>query len=157
MGLKVYIGSDHRGVNFKKRIVEFLKSFGHEIADEGVFDENVSCDYPKIAYKVAKNVVGEKGSRGILLCMSGIGQAIAANKVHGARAALCYNAEAAALSRQHNDANILVLSAKFIRDDQVEEILKNWFTSEFEGGRHERRVNQISLIEEGKDPGNDDC
>ena len=118
----------------------------------GAFDESVPCDYPKVSYKVARSVVKTPNSRGILLCMSGIGQAIAANKVPGAYAALCYNVASAKLSRQHNNANILVLGAKFVKAKDLPRLIKTWLTTEFAGGRHERRVNQIKNIEKGKTP-----
>src|SRR5476649_2686837 len=111
--MKVFTGSDHRGFQLKKKVDDVLKSLGHEVVDMGTHHENVACDYPEIAYKVAVEVVRNPGSRGILLCMSGIGHSIAANKVPGVYAALVYNKEAAALARQHNDSNVLVLGAKF--------------------------------------------
>ncbi|MBI5149685.1 MAG: ribose 5-phosphate isomerase B [Candidatus Omnitrophica bacterium] len=144
---KIYIGADHRGFPLKDRIVKLLGRRGYAVKDMGAFDEAQSCDYPQVARKVARAVAGAKNSRGILVCMSGIGQAIAANKVRGAYAALCYNAEAAALSRQHNNANILVLGAKFVKDKDVPKILDAWFGAEFEGGRHGRRFEQIKKIE----------
>jgi len=145
--MNVYIGADHRGCEFKNKIAALLNAQGHDVNDMGVYDESTSCDYPEIAYKVASEVAKSQDSRGVLVCMSGIGQAIAANKVRGAYAALCYNEEAAALSRRHNNANILVLGSKFVVPDELEMILKTWMTTKFEGGRHERRVNQIKDLE----------
>ena len=145
--MKIYIGADHRGFPFKDKIVKLLGLRGYIVEDMGTFDETLACDYPQVAQKVAKAVARTKGSRGILVCMSGIGQSIAANKVRGAYAALCYNAEAAALSRQHNNANILVLGAKFVKGKDVPKILDAWLTAEFEGGRHHRRFEQIKKIE----------
>ena len=147
--MKVFIGADHRGVKFKAKISQILSSLGYEPVDVGAFDESQSCDYPKIAYQVATRVAKARSGRGILVCMSGIGQAMAANKVKGAVAALCYNAEAAKLSRQHNNANVLVLSAKFTPANQLKRIINIWLTTEFEGGRHQRRVNQMKKIERG--------
>jgi len=147
--MKIYIGADHRGFNFKKRIEKILNDQGYDVFDMGSFDSTNSCDYPEIAYKVASKVAQLRNGRGILVCMSGIGQAIAANKVRGAYAALCYNAESAALSRKHNNANILVLGSKFIKAKDLGKILKTWLNTEFEGGRHQRRVNQIRKIEKG--------
>ncbi len=146
---KIYIGADHRGIPLKERIVKLLARRGCAIEDMGAFDETKTYDYPQIASRVAKQVAKTKDSRGILVCMSGIGQAIAANKVRGAYAALCYSAEAAALSRQHNNANILVLGAKFVKEKDVPKILDAWLAAEFEGGRHERRFEQIRKIEKG--------
>lgn len=145
----IYIGADHRGVTYKQKILDELEKMEIDVVDVGAHSSSKSCDYPKIAYKVATNVVNTKNSFGILVCMSGIGQSIAANKVHGARAALCYNAEAAKLSRQHNNANILVFSSKFVKAADIKKILKVWLTTPFEGGRHLRRVNQIKKIESG--------
>jgi ribose 5-phosphate isomerase B len=147
--MKIYIGADHRGYHFKKKIQKILKDQGYDVLDVGTFDSTESCDYPHIAYKVASKVAQLRTSRGILVCMSGIGQAVAANKVRGAYAALCYNAASAALSRKHNNANILVLGAKFVKMKDLEKILKIWLSTKFEGGRHQRRVNQIRSIEKG--------
>ena len=147
--MKVYIGADHRGVNFKKKIIKTLIGQKHNVIDLGAHESSASCDYPKIALKVAAAVTKSKSNRGILVCMSGIGQTIAANKVRGAYAALCYNAQSAALSREHNNANILVLSAKFVKSNALRKILKTWLTTKFEGGRHQRRFNQIRKIEKG--------
>jgi len=148
--VKIYIGADHRGVNFKNKIVTILNGIGQNVIDCGTKKSQKSCDYPKIAYKVAKQVAKSKNDRGVLICMSGIGQTIAANKVRGAYAALCYNARSAALSRQHNNSNILVLSAKFVKQKDLKIILKTWLETSFEGGRHLRRFNQIKKIEKGK-------
>jgi RpiB/LacA/LacB family sugar-phosphate isomerase len=148
--LRIFIGADHRGVAFKEKIKKILGKLKVSFKDVGTFDPDVSCDYPKIAYDVATHVAGSKNSRGILVCMSGIGQAMAANKVPGAYAALCYNVESAKLSRAHNNANILVLGAKFVRPTDIERMVKVWLLTEFEGGRHLRRVNLMKKIEQGK-------
>ena len=145
--MKIFIGADHRGYQFKKIIVEKLHDRGDEVVDLGTHQENEACDYPKIAYAVATHVVRARGARGILVCMTGLGQAIAANKIPGAYAALCYTPETAALSRQHNNANILVLGAKFINPKELPEIVDVWLKSKFEGGRHLRRTKQIKEIE----------
>ncbi len=147
--MKVYIGADHRGVSFKEKIKKILNDQGHDPVDVGAYEVTASCDYPKIAYKVAKAVAKLRNGRGVLVCMSGIGQAMAANKVRGAYAALCYNADSAALSRKHNNANILVLGSKFVKPSEIGKILRIWLNTEFEGGRHRRRVNQIKKIEKG--------
>tara|TARA_B100000745_G_scaffold253061_1_gene175376 strand:- start:41 stop:496 length:456 start_codon:yes stop_codon:yes gene_type:complete len=149
--MKIYIGTDHRGVEFKKKIQKILENWDHDVIDCGTNDPDVSCDYPKIAYKVASQVASSSKNRGILLCMSGIGQAIAANKVKGAYAALCCNPEAAQLSRQHNNANVLVIGAKFVKQKDLKKIIQNFLESEFEGGRHLRRVKQMKAIENGKE------
>lgn len=148
--MKVYIGADHRGYSMKEKIIKKLQASNYTVIDEGTDNAEESCDYPKIAYKVASGVSKSAQNRGILICMSGIGQAMAANKVKGAYAALCYNAEAAELSRRHNNANVLVLSAKFTPRGQENKIVENFLKTEFEGGRHKRRVAQIKKIENGK-------
>lgn len=147
--MKVYIGADHRGIEFKANIRTIVSELGYSVEDVGT-NSTESCDYPVIAQKVARGVLAEEGNRGILVCMSGIGQSIAANKVDGILAALCYNTEAARLSRQHNNANVLVLSAKFVDPDELPELLRVWLTTAFEGGRHARRVELIHEIEQGK-------
>ncbi len=125
--MKIFVGADHRGFQLKKKVDEWLKGLGHEVVDMGTHTESVACDYPQIAYKVAVEVVRNPGSRGILLCMTGIGHSIAANKVPGVYAALVYNKEAAAFSRQHNDSNVLVLGSKFVDEANMLEIIKIWF------------------------------
>ena len=145
--MKIFVGADHRGFQLKKKVDEVLKSLGHEAVDMGTDTEDTACDYPLIAYKVAMEVVHNPGSRGILLCMTGIGHSIAANKVPGIYAALVYNKEVAALSRQHNDSNVLVLGSKFVDEANMLEIIKIWLSTEFEGGRHLRRKEQIQNIE----------
>lgn len=145
--MKIFIGADHRGFVLKNTITRFLKDQGHDVVDVGTHIEGVDCDYPAISYDVATSVVKTPDSRGILLCMTGIGHSIAANKVPGALATLVYNTEAAALSRQHNNANILVLGSKFVSEGEMLEIIKIWLSTAFEGGRHERRVDYIKKIE----------
>ena len=142
----IFIGADHRGFELKGRIIIALRKLGHEVVDAGSYDP-APCDYPAISYDVASHVVRMKNARGILLCLTGIGHSIAANKVPGAYAALCYNKEAAILSRQHNNANILVLGANFVPERKMTELITTWLTTEFEGGRHLRRLEQIKVIE----------
>ncbi|MDP2652509.1 MAG: ribose 5-phosphate isomerase B [Candidatus Omnitrophota bacterium] len=144
--MKVFIGADHRGFHLKAEITGLLKQLKHQVVDVGSYGEEM-CDYPEISYKLAREVARSKGSRGILVCMTGIGHSIAANKVRGAYAALCYTEEAAAFSRQHNNSNILVLGARFTPQDRIPGIVTTWLSSEFEGGRHLRRVKQIKEIE----------
>jgi len=143
--MKVAIGADHRGVEIKRRLAEAMRAMGHEVSDCGWHGTEV-CDYPDIAEAVARSVAGGAADRGILLCMSGIGMCIAANKVSGVRAGLCHTVESARLSRQHNDANVLVLAAGN-PDTPMEEIIAEWLKTPFEGGRHQRRVDKISTIE----------
>jgi ribose 5-phosphate isomerase B len=150
ISVKVFIGADHRGVGHKNKIKSILETLpGVSVVDVGAFDPEQSCDYPKIGFEVASRAARSSQNRGILLCMSGIGQSIAANKVKGARAALCYNVESAQLSRLHNNANILVLSGRFTKDSELREIVTIWLETPFEGGRHQRRLNQIKKIENG--------
>ncbi len=146
--MKVFIGADHRGYELKEQIKDLLGRLGHEAVDKGTHQPGEPCDYPELAFAVAREVAATEGTRGMLICMTGIGHVIAANKVKGAYAALCYNTEAARLSREHNNANILVLGAKFVTPGQMEEIISTWLATDFEGGRHERRVGQIRAFEE---------
>lgn len=145
--MKIFVGADHRGFQLKKKVDEALKSLGHEVKDMGTHTDSAACDYPQVALTVAREVVRHPGSRGILLCMSGLGQSIAANKVPGIYAALVYNKEAALLSRQHNDSNVLVMGSKFVDESHMLEIVKIWLSTAFEGGRHLRRKEQIQNIE----------
>lgn len=145
--MKIFIGADHRGYELKNKVNAFIRNLGHDVVDVGVHTQGVECDYPKISYDVATAVVKEKDSRGILLCMTGIGHSIAANKVPGALAALVYNREAAALCRQHNNSNILVLGSRFVDENSMQDIIKIWLETDFEGGRHQRRVDAIKSIE----------
>ena len=145
--MDIFIGADHRGFVFKRQVIKTLEFQGHTIHDMGTHVEGVDCDYPQISYDVATKVVKNPGSRGILLCLTGLGHSIAANKVPGAYAALVYNKEAAAFARQHNNSNILVLGAKFIDEPTMLDIITIWLSAQFEGGRHQRRVEQIKDIE----------
>ncbi len=145
--MKIFIGADHRGFELKAHILSLLENLGHTVVDVGSFDASVICDYPPISCEVASRVAKTRGSRGILACMTGIGHSIAANKVVGAYAALVYNKEAAVLSRQHNNANVLVLGAKFVTLQEIDDIVKVWLTTDFEGGRHLRRFKEIKAIE----------
>lgn len=150
--MKIFIGADHRGFKLKNKLVAALEKDKYAVSDLGTNTDQIGCDYPKLSYAVAKAVAKTKDSRGILVCMSGIGHSIAANKIKGVRAALCYNREAAALSRQHNNANVLILGAKFVTEKEMMKIVKVWLNEPFEGGRHLRRVNQIRKIERGLKP-----
>ncbi len=145
--MKIFIGADHRGFRLKKNVIAFLIKKGFDVVDLGAYKEGVSCDYPRVAMKLGVQVAKHKGSLGIIACMTGIGQSIAVNKIPGIRAALCYNQRAAALSRRHNDANVLVLGAKFVKAKEIQPIIRTFLNSKFEGGRHLRRVNQIRDIE----------
>lgn len=145
--MKIFIGADHRGFELKNKIKNILVQRGYDVEDVGTYRQEPPCDYPKISYDVARRVTQEKNARGILVCMTGLGHSIAANKVPGAYAALCYNKEAALLSREHNNANILVLAAKFVSPRQMLPVIDVWLKTKFAGGRHLRRVKQIKQIE----------
>lgn len=145
--MRVAIGCDHRGWKLKQFIIELLAEMKHSYKDFGCSTPE-AVDYPDIARKVAEAVATGDCDKGILICGTGIGMSIAANKVKGIRAALCHDALAACLARQHNDANILCLSAgQTQQNKEVSEIIKAFLTSEFEGGRHQRRVDKIKNIE----------
>lgn len=145
--MRVAIGCDHWGLNLKQEIIEWLGDNGHSHQDFGCFTTD-SVDYPDIAKEVGKAVAGGDFERGILICNNGIGMCIAANKVKGIRAALCYTAFNACRTRQHNDANILCLGAgEEQKQDPVTEIVNAFLTCEFEGGRHQRRVDKIREME----------
>ena len=145
--MKIFIGADHRGYELKQKVIKKLKDLGHEAIDVGTHSKGVACDYPEYSYAVATKVARDEDSRGILLCMTGIGHSIAANKVPGAYAALCYSKEAAVLSREHNNANILVIGSKFVTEPELFEMIKVWLSTPFEGGRHLNRIEKIKKIE----------
>jgi RpiB/LacA/LacB family sugar-phosphate isomerase len=145
--MKIFVGSDHRGFQLKKSVDDALEKLGHEVVDMGARTDSTAFDYPQVALQVGQEVVRHPGSRGILLCMTGIGHSIAANKVPGIYAALVYNKEAALLSRQHNDSNVLVMGSQFVDQSSMLEIIKIWLSTGFEGGRHLRRKEQIQNIE----------
>jgi len=145
--LKIAIGSDHNGIAFKKLLTEHLRGGEHDVFDAGPATED-SVDYPDFAFAVAEMVSKGEADRGILICGSGIGMSMAANKVRGIRAALCHSPEEAALTRQHNDANVLTLAGWQTAEGDVMKIVDNFLNSEFEGGRHGRRVDKIKAYEE---------
>ena len=145
--MKVAIGSDHAGYELKEHLKPLLAELGHEVADMGT-DSTESVDYPPICAGVAREVVEGRADRGIVLGGSGQGEQLAANKVKGARASLCNDLYTARFARLHNDANVLSIGARVVGTGLAEEIVKTWFETEFEGGRHARRVAQISEIEE---------
>lgn len=143
----IAIGSDHAGLEMKAEITAVLKALGHEYTDFGT-DTPQSVDYPDFGEKVSEAVATGKAERGILICGTGIGMSIVANKVPGIRAALCNELFSARMSRLHNDANVLVLGGRIIGRDLAKEIVHTWLTTSFEGGRHENRLKKIHLIEE---------
>lgn len=137
------IASDHAGVEMKGRLVAELKKLGYQPDDMGAQDATKPDDYPDYAHPLAKEVSKGEVKRGILLCGSGIGMDIVANRYPGVRAALAWEPEIGELSRKHNNSNVLVLPARFMTDDQAVETMKAWLDAKFEGGRHERRVEKI--------------
>jgi len=140
--MKYFIGTDHAGFEVKPFVIEYLQKKGIEVEDLGCYSSE-SVDYPDFAHKVAKAVLENPGSRGILICGSGIGMSLAANKHKGIRAALCHDYYTAKMSRLHNDANILCFGSRIVGKGEIESILEAWLNTEFEGGRHERRVKKI--------------
>ncbi len=142
----VAIGSDHAGLDLKNDVVALLKEMGHEVSDYGT-DTPASVDYPDFGEKVSVTVSEGKAERGILICGTGIGMSIVANKFRDIRAALCNDLFSAKMSRLHNNANILVMGGRIIGKDLAKEIVSTWMTTEFESGRHVNRLKKISLIE----------
>jgi len=145
--MKVAIGCDHAGVSIKEEILPVLKEFGIEWRDFGTNNEE-SVDYPDFGEKVSREVSKGTFDKGILICGTGIGMSIVANKFKGIRAALCCDVHSAKMSRLHNDANILVLPGRIIHNDKAKEIVRIWLETPFEGGRHQRRLDKIKAIEE---------
>ena len=145
--MKISIGSDHGGFELKALIKEHLAASGHEVADRGT-DGVQSCDYPDFGAAVARDVAAGTSRLGIAICKSGVGMSIAANKVRGVRAALCMSPRMAELSRQHNDANVLVLGSMwFTQPAQALAVVDAWLDASFEGGRHAGRVEKITRLE----------
>lgn len=145
--MKIALGCDHGGVSLKIAIAKHLESKGIEIKDFGTYTEE-SCDYPDYALKVAEEVASENFELGILICGTGIGISIAANKVPGVRAALCSDTFSAHATREHNNANILALGARVVGQGLALDIVDTFINAKFEGGRHASRVGKISAIEE---------
>jgi ribose 5-phosphate isomerase B len=144
--MRIAIGSDHRGVAARKRLIGLLQRLGNEVIDCGSGGDQ-AVDYPDIAADVARRVSDASVERGILLCCTGVGMAIAANKLPGVRAATCHDEVTAEMSRRHNDLNVLCLSAELIGSDVQEKIIRTWLSTPFEGGRHARRVAKIAALE----------
>lgn len=140
----IAIGSDHAGYEFKERIRKLLDDLGEKYIDFGAFSKE-SCDYPDIAKKVAESITKNEADKGILICGTGIGMSIAANRFNGIRAAVCVNEEMARVSRTHNDSNVLAIGERITPWIEVEKMVKSWLVSEFEGGRHSKRVNKLDL------------
>jgi ribose 5-phosphate isomerase B len=147
--MKIAIGSDHRGFEAKTRIISILHQLGHEILDAGPHSRD-SVDYPDFAFEVARAVSEGRAERGILICGTGIGMCIAANKLRGVRAAPCHDCITAEMSRRHNDANVLCLSADLLGEELIDRMVRIWLETPFEGGRHARRVEKITRFEDQK-------
>lgn len=145
--MKITIGSDHGAVELKDFVKKILAELKIEVNDVGTFGTD-SVDYPDIAEKVCAEVVSGKSERGIVLCGTGIGISIAANKIKGIRCALCNDVYSAKKSREHNNANVLAMGGRVIGVGPAEEIIRAWIATDFEGGRHERRINKIKMLEE---------
>ena len=144
--MRVAIGADHAGFLLKEHLKSTLKKLGHDVTDHGT-DSEQSVDYPPICFAVATAVAEGRADRGIVLGGSGQGEQIAANKIHGIRAALCHDLYTARLSREHNDANVLSMGGRIVAFGLADEILTLWLTVPFEGGRHQRRIDQILAAE----------
>jgi ribose 5-phosphate isomerase B len=146
---RIIIGSDHTGFKLKNTLLKYLIEKGYQLTDAGTFDEN-PCDYPDIARIVAHSVSGNENDFGILIDASGIPSAIAANKIKGIRAATCYSVFSARSSRAHNNANVLVIGARALGEETIKLIVDEWLSTDFEGGRHQLRLDKITGIENEK-------
>ena len=145
--MKISIGCDHGGFALKEQVAEHLKQLGHEVVDCGTYSTD-SCDYPEFGAKAARMVADGQCQRGVVICTTGIGISISANKVKGIRCALCMNTDMAMITRKHNDANMMAIGAGFTGKNMAERMVEVFLSTEFEGGRHERRVNKIMALEQ---------
>jgi ribose 5-phosphate isomerase B len=145
--MKIAIGNDHAATEMKFQIKEYLESKGYEVVNFGT-DTNESCNYPEFGEAVARAVVGKKADLGILICGTGVGISLAANKVKGIRAAVCSEPVTARLSREHNNTNILAFGARIVGLEMAKSIVDAWLNAQFEGGRHQTRIDMIHAIEE---------
>ncbi|MEN0813396.1 ribose 5-phosphate isomerase B [Listeria monocytogenes] len=148
--MKIAIGNDHVGIELKPVIVAYLQDLGHDVDDFGAFS-NERTDYPEYGKKVAESVAAGKSDLGILICGSGVGISIAANKVNGIRAVVCSEPYSAKLSREHNNTNILAFGSRVVGAELAKMIVQNWLDAEFEGGRHAKRVEMVARIEDEND------
>jgi ribose 5-phosphate isomerase B len=144
--MRIAVGSDHRGVNLRTKIVKMLTKLGHDVVDVGSSDGGC-VDYPDVAALVAQRVSRNESDRGILVCGTGLGMSIAANKFPGVRAAPCHDDLTAEMSRRHNDLNVLCLSGDILGERLVDRLIDIWLRTDFEGGRHARRVQKIADLE----------
>ena len=148
--MKLAIGADHAGFALKEKLRQRLAAEGHEVIDFGATSPE-SCDYPDFAQPVARDVAQGRSDRGILICSTGIGMAMAANKIAGVRAAPAESEDEVRLTREHNDANVLTLGARYVDLDRALELIHVFLETEFAGGRHARRVAKIAQLERGKE------
>ena len=144
--MKIAIGSDHRGIDCKQQVIALLTELGHDVLDLGT-KTHVSVDYPDIAIPVASQVAGGEVERGVLICATGHGMCIAANKVDGVRAANCRDTVDAEMSRRHNNANVLCMPADLLGEDTIDRLVRIWLDTDFEQGRHARRMDKITAYE----------
>ena len=147
--MKIALGSDHRGYVIRRKIAQLVERLGHTVQECGATSED-PVDYPDSAFEVGKAVASGQVDRGILIDGTGIGMSIAANKVHGVRAAPCHDDITAELSRRHNDANVMCLSADLLGERLIDRMVEIWLATEFEGGRHARRVEKIKIFEDSQ-------
>ncbi|MEY8391409.1 ribose 5-phosphate isomerase B [Lachnospiraceae bacterium] len=145
--MKVAIGNDHTAVDLKIEVMEYVRSLGHEAADYGT-DSTQSCHYPKYGEKVARAVAAGEADCGILICGTGVGISLAANKVRGIRCAVCSDVTTARLTKEHNNANIIAFGARIVGSEKAKDIVKAYLEAEFMGGRHQERIDMIHEIEE---------
>jgi ribose 5-phosphate isomerase B len=149
--MRIAVGSDHAGFPLKRKVTPLLEAAGHEVVDVGA-DSDESTDYPRYAAEAARLVASGQAERAVVVCGSGVGVSIVANKVEGVRAVNAHDPEEAEMSRRHNDANVLALAGRRLGDGNAKEIVERFLATGFEGGRHSRRVGQISAVERGEDP-----
>ena len=144
--MRIAIGADHAGFALKQHVVQTLRGLGHEVDDRGTHDDE-AVDYPPICADVARIVANGRAERGIVIGGSGQGEQITANKIPGVRAALCNDLYSARMSREHNDANVLALGGRIVAPALADEIVRIWLSTAFQGGRHQRRIDQIAALE----------
>lgn len=144
--MRIAVGTDHRGYHIRSKLVDLLERLGHEVDDVGTFSEG-AVDYPDVAAQVAQKVSHGEVDRGVLVCGTGLGMAIAANKFHGVRAAPCHDDLTAEMSRRHNDSNVLCLSSDLLGERLIDRMVELWLSTPFEGGRHARRIEKIDELE----------
>lgn len=143
--MRITLGSDHRGLELKNKLAAYLSGHGHQVSDEGAFS-TASIDYPDVASAVGRKVAGHEADRGVLVCATGVGMSITANKIRGVRATICPSEHIAKFCRQHNDVNVLCLAGD-IPEEQAAKMVQTWLDAEFEGGRHAQRLGKIAAVE----------